>query len=136
MDNPDRTIATLQELKRIGVLISLDDFGTGYCSLNYLKRFPIDSIKIDRSFVTDIATSAEDAAIALTIISLAHSLNRTVIAEGVEDDIQLNLLRRHRCDEMQGYLFSGPLPAVDFARLLGDGRRLSPATPGSIDQAG
>lgn len=124
MSNPERTIVTLRELKNIGVQISLDDFGTGYSSLNYLKRFPIDSIKIDRSFVTDIATSAEDAAIALMVISLAHSLQQTVIAEGVEDGDQLDFLRRHRCDEMQGYLFSRPLPAEHFARLLRDGARL------------
>lgn len=124
MSHPERTIVTLQELKKIGVQISLDDFGTGYSSLNYLKRFPIDSIKIDRSFVADISTSAEDAAIALMVISLAHSLNQTVIAEGVEDGAQLAFLRRHRCDEMQGYLFSRPLPAEHFARLLRERIRL------------
>ncbi|ANQ84657.1 putative signaling protein [Azoarcus olearius] len=124
MWEPERTIFTLRELKNIGVRISLDDFGTGYCSLNYLKRFPIDSIKIDRCFVTDLATSAEDAAIALMIVSLAHSLNQTVIAEGVENEAQLDFLRRHGCDEMQGFLFSRPLPAAEFARLLAAGTRL------------
>ncbi|BAL24504.1 EAL domain-containing protein [Azoarcus sp. KH32C] len=125
MDNPEKTIVTLGELRKLGVRTSLDDFGTGYSSLNYLKRFPIDSLKIDQSFVADLTTSAEDAAIALMVISLAHSLKQTVIAEGVETEAQLEFLRRHGCDEMQGYLFSRPLPAAAFAQLLRDGTGLS-----------
>jgi diguanylate cyclase (GGDEF)-like protein len=125
MGNPERAIGMLHELKRTGVRVSLDDFGTGYSSLNYLKRFPIDSLKIDRSFIDDLETSADDAAIARMVISLAHSLGRTVIAEGVETEAQLRFLRRHRCDGMQGYLFSRELPAGDFARLLRDGVRLA-----------
>ncbi|MDG3063923.1 EAL domain-containing protein [Thauera mechernichensis] len=124
MRSPAATIATLRALKALGVQISLDDFGTGYSSLNYLKRFPIDSIKIDRTFVTDLTTSAEDAAIALMVISLAHSLGQTVVAEGVETRAQLDFLRRHNCDEMQGYLFSAPLEADAFAALVREGRRL------------
>lgn len=124
MSSPEATIVTLRALKALGVLISLDDFGTGYSSLNYLKRFPIDSLKIDRSFVADLTTSAEDAAIALMVISLAHSLGQTVVAEGVETQAQLDFLRRHNCDEMQGYLFSRPLEAQAFASLVRDGRGL------------
>jgi diguanylate cyclase (GGDEF)-like protein/PAS domain S-box-containing protein len=124
MSSPEATIVTLRALKALGVLISLDDFGTGYSSLNYLKRFPIDNLKIDRSFVADLTTSAEDAAIALMVISLAHSLGRTVVAEGVETQAQLDFLRRHNCDEMQGYLFSRPLEAAAFASLVRDGRGL------------
>lgn len=127
MSSPDETLSTLRALKQIGVLISLDDFGTGYSSLDYLKRFPIDSLKIDQSFVRDLATSSEDAAIAQMVIALAHSLGHKVIAEGVETKAQLDFLHRHGCDEMQGYLFSRPLPADDFARLLRDDVRLTPA---------
>ncbi|HUY03923.1 MAG TPA: EAL domain-containing protein [Rhodocyclaceae bacterium] len=129
MQDPDKTVATLHELKDIGVRLSLDDFGTGYSSLNYLKRFPIDILKIDQSFVRDITTDPDDAAIATTIISLAHSLRRRVVAEGVETEAQLDFLRRHRCDEIQGYYFSRPLPADEFARLLREGRSLSFSAP-------
>ncbi|WP_291995497.1 EAL domain-containing protein [Candidatus Accumulibacter sp. ACC003] len=125
MQDPERTVATLRELKQIGVRLSLDDFGTGYSSLNCLKRFPIDTLKIDQSFVRDITTDPDDAAIAVAIISLAHSLRRHVVAEGVETEAQLNYLRRHRCDEMQGYYFSRPLPAEEFAALLRAGRSLA-----------
>ncbi|NMG27920.1 two-component system response regulator [Aromatoleum evansii] len=121
MSNPERTIVILRTLKDIGVLVSLDDFGTGYSSLNYLKRFLIDSVKIDQSFVADLTTSSEDAAIARMVISLAHSLNQTVVAEGVETEAQLDFLRRHRCDEMQGFLCSRPIPAVEFANLVRGG---------------
>ena len=121
MSNPERTIVILRTLKDIGVLVSLDDFGTGYSSLNYLKRFLIDSVKIDQSFVADLTTSSEDAAIARMVISLAHSLNQTVVAEGVETEAQLDFLRRHRCDEMQGFLCSRAIPAADFADILRGG---------------
>ncbi|MCX7150087.1 MAG: EAL domain-containing protein [Rhodocyclales bacterium] len=125
MQDPERTAATLRKLKQIGVRLSLDDFGTGYSSLNYLKRFPIDTLKIDQSFVRDITTDPDDAAIAVAVISLAHSLKRHVVAEGVETEAQLRYLRRHGCDEMQGYYFSRPLPADEFAALLREGRTLS-----------
>jgi len=128
MQNPETTVATLRELKQIGVRLSLDDFGTGYSSLNYLKRFPIDTLKIDQSFVRDITTDPDDAAIAIMVISLAHSLRRKVVAEGVETEAQLNFLRRHHCDEMQGYYFSRPLPAEEFACLLREGRSLPLST--------
>jgi diguanylate cyclase (GGDEF)-like protein/PAS domain S-box-containing protein len=124
MHNADVTVATLREIKRIGVRLSLDDFGTGYSSLNYLKRFPIDYLKIDQSFVRDITTDPDDAAIAVAMITLAHSLKHRVVAEGVETEDQLEFLRRHGCDEMQGYLFSRPLPAEEFVKLLRERRCL------------
>jgi len=125
MQNPERTITILRELKEIGVKISLDDFGTGYSSLNYLKRFPIDTLKIDRSFVRDITTNPEDAAITNAVISLAHSLKHRVIAEGVESEAQLAFLRRNQCDQIQGFYFSRPLPPEDFAEMLRTGRTLN-----------
>lgn len=125
MQDPERTIALLQRLKAIGVSISLDDFGTGYSSLNYLKRFPIDVLKIDQSFIRDVTSDPQGAAIACAVISLAHILKLEVIAEGVETEAQLSFLQRHRCDQMQGYLFSGPLPAEDFLQFLRDGKTLN-----------
>ncbi|HEX8964151.1 MAG TPA: EAL domain-containing protein [Rhodocyclaceae bacterium] len=124
MAHPDRTAATLHELKHIGVSIALDDFGTGYSSLGHLKRFPIDGLKIDRSFVRDITGDADSAAIAAMIIALAHSLGQTVVAEGVETEDQLKLLQQQGCDEMQGYFFSRPLPVREFTALLRSERRL------------
>ena len=118
MQNAEVTISTLSDLKTLGVSLSMDDFGTGYSSLNYLKRFPIDRIKIDQSFVRDVTRDADDAAIAAAIIAMAHSLKLTVVAEGVETLAQLAFLREQRCDEMQGYLFSKPLPAIEFEALL------------------
>ncbi|MDP2829414.1 MAG: EAL domain-containing protein [Sulfuricellaceae bacterium] len=112
------TITTLNQLHVIGIQISIDDFGTGYSSLSYLKRLPISKIKIDQSFVRDICTDPDDAAIADAVISLGHSLKMQVIAEGVETLEQLDYLRAHGCDEMQGYYFSRPLPAEAFAELV------------------
>lgn len=123
MGDPEKAAATLHRLKALGVGISLDDFGTGYSSLSYLKRFPIDVLKIDKSFVDDVATSDSDAAIALSVISLAHNLNMRVIAEGVETQEQMAFLRTHGCDEMQGYLFSPAVPAAAYATLLRDMRQ-------------
>ncbi|HEX8955460.1 MAG TPA: EAL domain-containing protein, partial [Burkholderiaceae bacterium] len=118
MTDVERAIGVLRNLKSLGVKLSIDDFGTGYSSLSYLKRFPIDVLKIDQSFVRDIALDPEDAAIAAAIISLAHSLKLHVIAEGVETEAQLTFLRRHGCDQMQGYHFSRPLAAADLQRML------------------
>lgn len=110
LDNVDRAISTLFELKSIGVKIAIDDFGTGFSSLSYLKQLPIDKVKIDRSFVREIISNENDAAIAQGIISMAHHLKLKVIAEGVETEAQLAFLRRNHCDECQGYYFSKPIP--------------------------
>ena len=108
MQNAENTIFTLRELKDLGVKIAMDDFGTGYSSLNYLKRFPIDTLKLDQTFVRDVMTDARDAAIVGAVISMAHRLGLSVIAEGVETEAQLDYLRRENCDYIQGYLFSKP----------------------------
>ncbi len=129
MENTERTIATLIEIKAMGICITIDDFGTGYSSLAYLRRFPIDKLKIDIAFIRDIATSQDDATIALAIISMAHSLKLTVIAEGVETMDQLMYLHRHRCDQIQGYLFSRPLPAPEMEWMLLDRARARVPTP-------
>ncbi|OGI41918.1 MAG: hypothetical protein A2150_01350 [Candidatus Muproteobacteria bacterium RBG_16_64_11] len=118
IQNTQTTVTLLTELNRLGVRISIDDFGTGYSSLAYLKRFPIDTLKIDRSFVCDIDTDPDDAAIVKAIIALAQSLEMHVIAEGVETRNQLDFLHTYQCNEIQGYLVSPPLPAGDFAALL------------------
>jgi diguanylate cyclase (GGDEF)-like protein len=118
MHNVEETVAALHELKAIGVHIAIDDFGTGYSSLSYLKCFPIDTLKIDRSFVRDITTNSNDAVIALAVITLAHNLKLKVIAEGVETEEQLVYLRKYHCDQMQGYLFSRPVSAEQFKKLL------------------
>jgi diguanylate cyclase (GGDEF)-like protein/PAS domain S-box-containing protein len=118
MKDPVATVSMLQELKAAGIAVSIDDFGTGYSSLNYLKRFPIDHLKIDRSFVSDLEKNPDDLAIVRTIIALAKGLGLSVIAEGVETEGQAKLLRMFGCDDGQGYLFSKPLPAEDIDRLL------------------
>ncbi|HEV2608422.1 MAG TPA: EAL domain-containing protein, partial [Xanthomonadaceae bacterium] len=126
MENTARTITTLQNLKQLGVQISIDDFGTGYSSLAYLRRFPIDKLKIDIAFIRDITTNPDAAAIALTIIRMANGLKLDVIAEGVETEAQLAYLRRHGCDQIQGYYFSRPLPLPGIEQILRDEKRLSP----------
>jgi diguanylate cyclase (GGDEF)-like protein/PAS domain S-box-containing protein len=118
MENPEIATATLQRLSDMGVFLSIDDFGTGYSSLAYLKRFPIHTLKIDRSFVRDITTDADDAAIAKAVIALAHSMKLNVIAEGVETIEQLDFLREQSCDVMQGYYLSKPLPARQMESML------------------
>ncbi|HQT26735.1 MAG TPA: EAL domain-containing protein, partial [Burkholderiales bacterium] len=118
MQDADSTIGTLFAIKGMGLMLSIDDFGTGYSSLSYLKRFPIDKLKIDRSFVCDIATDPDDAAIISTIITMGHHLRLKVIAEGVETEEQLAFLKQEGCDEAQGYLFSSPVPAAEFESLL------------------
>ena len=118
MDDMGKAAETLEALRDMGVKIALDDFGTGYSSLNYLKRFRINTLKIDQSFVRDIARNTEDAAIASVIITLGHSLGLTVVAEGVESRQQLEILRAAGCDEIQGYYYSPPLPAAAFEEWL------------------
>jgi len=118
MSNAEHTTEVLTRLKAIGLRVGIDDFGTGYSSLAYLKRFPIDKLKIDIAFVRDIVTNPDDAAIALAIISMAHSLHMQVVAEGVETRAQMAYLRRHRCDEIQGFHFSRALPASQLAELV------------------
>jgi diguanylate cyclase (GGDEF)-like protein/PAS domain S-box-containing protein len=119
MEGSGETIGILSDLRERGVSLAVDDFGTGYSSLSYLKRFPLDRLKVDRSFVRDIDRSGDDLAIAGVIIDLGHTLRLTVIAEGVETTAQLDLLRAQRCDQAQGFHFARALPAADMAALLG-----------------
>jgi diguanylate cyclase (GGDEF)-like protein len=118
MHDPEQSVANARRLAELGVKISIDDFGTGYSSLSYLKRLPIAALKIDQSFVHDIATDPDDAAIITAIIAMAHSLNLRVVAEGVETEAQRRFLQDHGCDEFQGFLVSVPVDAAEFARML------------------
>ncbi|MGH8808693.1 MAG: putative bifunctional diguanylate cyclase/phosphodiesterase [Noviherbaspirillum sp.] len=118
IQHAEHALKQLAAIKRMGVRLAIDDFGTGYSSLGQLKHFPIDTLKVDRSFVRDIATDAEDKAIAEAIIAMGKTLSMTVVAEGVETVEQEAFPRTHACDEMQGYYFSKPVPAEDFAALL------------------
>lgn len=124
MHNAEAFVATLHELRAIGIKLAIDDFGTGYSSLNYLKQLPVDRLKVDQSFMRDIFKDAGGATIAEAIITLGHSLGLKVIAEGVETGEQLNFLRHKLCDEFQGFYFSRPLPTEKFTALLqAEGRR-------------
>jgi EAL domain-containing protein (putative c-di-GMP-specific phosphodiesterase class I) len=118
MTNPEASAGILEQLSSMGVLVSVDDFGTGYSSMSYLRRFPIDKLKIDRGFVKDLMTRADDASIVQAIISMAHSLRLKVVAEGVETSEQLHWLKSMGCDQYQGFHFSPPLPAEAFAAFL------------------
>ena len=122
MSDPEQSVAILEQLSAMGVLVSVDDFGTGYSSMSYLRRFPIDKLKIDRVFINEIASRPEDASIVRAIVSLAHSLNLKVVAEGVETPAQLDFLKTAGCDEYQGYHYSRPLPADQFQRLIRNAR--------------
>jgi diguanylate cyclase (GGDEF)-like protein/PAS domain S-box-containing protein len=124
MHDPKAAERVLRGLKSAGVKLSIDDFGTGYSSLAYLRRFPLDVLKIDRTFIKDIVANPDDAAITLAVISLAHSLMLKVVAEGVETEEQVNLLALHGCDEMQGYYFSKPVPPAEVEAMVREGRRL------------
>jgi diguanylate cyclase (GGDEF)-like protein/PAS domain S-box-containing protein len=114
MADSEKILGTLLELKKMGIRLSIDDFGTGYSSLSYLKRFPLDSLKIDRSFIKDLSTNSEDAAIVNAILALATALNLHVIAEGVETDLQKQFLQNTSCQAIQGYLFAKPMPMSEF----------------------
>nr|WP_315249615.1 EAL domain-containing protein [uncultured Duganella sp.] len=118
MDRADAAAVTLQRLSDMGVQLAIDDFGTGYSSLSYLKRFPINALKIDRTFVSDISSDADDGAIAGAVIALAHSMGLTVVAEGVETSQQRDFLRQLKCDQAQGFYFSQPMPAAALEHLL------------------
>lgn len=118
MKDLDHTVEVLQRLRALGIKIALDDFGTGYSSLNYLKKLPIDTLKIDKSFVNDITTGSNEEAIATSLISLAHSMNLVVTAEGIETEEQHNFLRDQRCDKAQGYLFSKAIPPHELEKLM------------------
>ena len=124
MKDPEEAVRILKALRAYGVRLAVDDFGTGYSSLSYLQRFPLDALKIDRTFIRDITTKPDDASIAVAIITLAHSLKLKVIAEGVETEAQLDFLRSRGCDEMQGYYFSHPLNIADCSLALREDRRL------------
>ena len=128
MQNPERTITQLNSLSALGIHLSIDDFGTGYSSLNNLKRFPLDSLKIDRSFIKDLPGDSDDAAITQAIIAMAHSLRLRVVAEGVETVEQFDFLRDYHCDEIQGYYFSKPQAECDIAPLL----RSNATAPGAL----
>ena len=126
MDDVVRSESMLRELKGLGIRLALDDFGTGYSSLSYLKRFPFDKVKIDQSFVRDIATSQSDNVIVKVIVSMAHGLGLTVIAEGVATQAQCEILRTSVCDEIQGYFFSKPVDAHSMGKLMAEGQHLPP----------
>lgn len=118
MENPERAAAILHELRAVGVKLAIDDFGTGYSSLGYLKRFPVDTLKIDRSFIKDVPADADDVAITHAVIAMGHSLRLLTVAEGVETRAQADFLANNGCDLMQGYLISRPLPMEDMDRFL------------------
>jgi CheY-like chemotaxis protein len=134
IDDVEGAVAQCRALKALGVKLSLDDFGTGYSSLAYVSRFPFDKLKIDQSFVRDIIENPVNAAIATAAIVMARSLNLSVLAEGVETEAQASFLRGRRCDAIQGFLFSHPLPAAEFEQLLAGRRRLEVALPTSNGQ--
>jgi diguanylate cyclase (GGDEF)-like protein/PAS domain S-box-containing protein len=141
MHNPEQAAKVLTELRTMGIYLSIDDFGTGYSSLAYLKRFPINCIKIDRSFIQDLPHDADNAAITRAIIAIADSLKLNVIAEGVENEEQMDFLREHKCTEIQGYYFSRPLPPQEFAAMLPGPRADRKKSPplrliAAVDRAG
>ena len=130
MEKTEEIIQKLDAIRAMGVHVAIDDFGTGYSSLRYLARLPIDTLKIDRSFITAMTENADDMAIVSSIISLAHGLDLSVVAEGVETEEERKLLRLLRCDQIQGYLFSQPLSKGELETLL---KRESAITPSPVE---
>ena len=118
MANAEQTAATLQAIRELGVGLAIDDFGTGYSSLAYLKRLPIDTLKIDKEFIGDLTRDADDEAITSAVIAMAHSLGLNVVAEGVETEAQVQFLRDHGCDEIQGYWLARPLDADECLTFM------------------
>jgi EAL domain-containing protein (putative c-di-GMP-specific phosphodiesterase class I) len=129
MDNPEKAIATLRRLKNLGLQLSIDDFGTGYSSLSYLHRFPIDTLKVDRSFVGSMEDGTENGEIVRTVIALAKALNLDVVAEGIETIHQLHMLRILGCEYGQGYLFSRPVPLDEAEKIVEDTTRWQKIVP-------
>jgi diguanylate cyclase (GGDEF)-like protein len=135
MSNAETSVALLEELSELGVVVAIDDFGTGYSSMSYLQRFPIDKLKIDRSFISDVASNAGDASIVRAIISLAHGLRLKVIAEGVESEEQLGILRRMGCDQYQGFFRSAAVPAAEIEKFVrADAERMNLDGDSDIDR--
>ena len=134
MSDPEESVNILKQLSQMGVLVSVDDFGTGYSSMSYLQRFPIDKLKIDRTFISDVTSSNDDASIVSAIVSLGHTLNLKVIAEGVETPEQLEFLQMLGCDQYQGFHHSKAMPASEFAELIRHGgQEQKPAEPQAAD---
>jgi len=129
MKDPDRAVKVMEALRRMGVRLSIDDFGTGHSSLGYLKRFPINQLKVDRTFVRDLPHNGDDVAITRAVIAMAHSLKMSVVAEGVEHQQQFDLLRAEGCDEFQGFFCQPPLAEEDLMRFLAE-ERAGNALPG------
>jgi diguanylate cyclase (GGDEF)-like protein len=134
MKNDSKTLEALQDLQEIGVRLAVDDFGTGHSVLTYLRDFPLDTLKIDRSFINGVGTEGKDAAITSAVIAMAHRLDLRVVAEGVETEDQLSFLTRHDCDECQGFLFSRPVPANEIAEILADEIRVRRAVNSGSSQ--
>jgi EAL domain-containing protein (putative c-di-GMP-specific phosphodiesterase class I) len=132
MDNPEQAVEIMNRLRVMGIRLDIDDFGTGYSSLAYLKRFPVYSLKIDRSFIQDIPTGPNDTAITQAIIAMAHSMGMRVVAEGVEKREQAEALRQFGCDEYQGYYFSRPVPLPKLLELLGSQENWMQVMPASL----
>ena len=118
MTDTDKSIATLVQLKELGLTISIDDFGSGYSSFSYLKKFPIDALKIDQSFIRDLKPKSDDTQMVLAIIQLAHALKLHVVAEGVETEEAMRILKENKCDLIQGYYYSKPLSVEDFSKKI------------------
>jgi EAL domain-containing protein (putative c-di-GMP-specific phosphodiesterase class I) len=128
----DGTVRTLESLKALGILLAIDDFGTGYSSLNYIKRFPIDTLKIDQSFIRDMLSTEQDSTLTTSIVLMGKGLNLTVVAEGVETRSQLSLLRALGCDQAQGFLFSRAVPPEEIAQLVANGFPDSVDAPAAV----